>query len=101
MWPIFIDNPNSDNGALVAAVALYAAFHMNFTDAYLLCLKRLNTNRIRIYPEQHCLSNFRSQLYAAFGPNASNLNAGRLKVWWHREGYWRTALHMREVKLSL
>jgi hypothetical protein len=64
--PIFIDNPNSDNGALVAAMALLTAHHALNEEAYLHCLSSLHTNRM--YPEAQCFENLHTHLYRVFGP---------------------------------
>ena len=96
-WPIFIDNPNSDNGALVAAMALLLAKYTDSTDVYMKCLENLHPTRIRVYPEQHCLDILQTKLYYTFGPEAQDPKPGRIRVWWHREGFWRTSLHSRDA----
>ena len=32
-----------------------------------------------------------------FGPEAHTPTPGRIRLWWHREGFWRTALHVRDA----
>lgn len=96
-WPIFIDNPNSDNGALVAAMAFLLATKHNSTDVYMKCLENLHPSRVRVYPELHCLGLMQRKLYYTFGPEAHTPTPGRIRLWWHREGFWRTALHVRDA----
>jgi len=69
---------------------------------YISCLQNA-PGGLHTYSEQHCLAKFLPKLYHLLGPgnrNKKNLTeaaAGKIRIWWHREGYWRTALHMREA----
>lgn len=92
---VFIDNPNSDNGALVAAVSLLAAAYSVGEDEYLHCLQTLHS--YRMYPEAQCMEKLHAHLYRTLGPGGHKSTPGRVRVWWHREGFWRTALHMRDA----
>lgn len=53
------------------------------------------------YPEQQCNEKFHTNLYNVFGPGGQLPVLERVRVWWHREGYWRTALPMRDAPTEI
>lgn len=70
---------------------------MGLPDKYNECLKTYPAG-LHTYPEQYCLAQYLSSLYATLGPGQKKLDfPGRIRVWWHREGFWRTALPQRDA----
>jgi len=95
-----IDNPNSDNGALIASIAVFALAQNGKEDLYYDCL-RSAPGGLHTYPEQYCFSKFLTTIYHTFGPGSRIPTPGRIRVWWHREGFWRTATRVKDDRSQI
>jgi hypothetical protein len=102
----FIDGPNSDNGAMVAAMSMLAVSAMAEPgdkaedNDYMKCLQNL-PSKVHNYPEHLCMMKYIRALYQVHG-NAKPISGRHfphngVRVWWRGEGFWRTKYHERDI----